>query len=564
MTNEFTVEQEITLLKQDSTLLNEALDELKQKLAQEKNVAQQQVLQEKIKDMQIELSEAQKKLASLKQAINVETEGEQKLGAPAKLYAVPTLPSYILSSPIFNELKAKLVVKPTLAEGADGQKNPILLLAPSGSGKSLQAIALANDISVRRAFSEGIFWLNMGSQPDIVGQQIALIRAFNIPAVGTPEFISAEEGLTLLRGIGKGRSCLFILDDVYDVRDVMAFAGLGKGCQLLITSCYPEIADDLKHFMSSLQTYALDALTQEQAVDLFSNCSGKALSEPLPADLLSLFNACEYSPTTLRLVAQLTQTMSSPDWTALLSKIQNKVLDFPEAHASSLSQALHLNIEALGDNGEYYLTLGMFADYTNIPQAAIVLLWRYLYHLPDETAYSFIQQLAAQGLLYFNNDSTRGNIHLHPYQHDYLCEFADLDKLHTHLLAAYRRYCQPHGWAKGPNDGYFFEYLCLHLLAAERNRELKTLLMDFDWLNNKLQATSLHNVIQDFDLLEDDVDIATVKQALQRSAPILVKDKSKLADKLLEQLWGKPSSDIQSLLNQAKEMSPDWLPPPNR
>ncbi|EIJ43427.1 NB-ARC domain-containing protein [Beggiatoa alba B18LD] len=562
MSDEFTLEQEITLLKQDTTLLNESLAELQQKLAQEKNEAQHLVLVGKINDIQQELVEAQKKLVTLTaQQSGGDKEDEQKLGAPAKLHGVPALPDYCLPAPIFNELKAKLVVKPTLAEGADGQKNPILFLAPSGRGKSLQAIVLAHDISVRRAFSEGIFWINMGSQPDIIAHQQALIRAFNISAIGTPEFISAEEGLTILRGIGKGRACLFILDDVYDVRDVMAFSGLGKACQLLITSCHPEIADDLKHFMPSLQSYTLEAFTKEQAIDYFKQCYTQPLPEPLPADLTALFNTCEYSPTALKLSAQLAKATAKPDWTGLLTQLQDRTLDFPEAHPVSLLQALHLNVEALGDYGEYYLTLGVFADYTKIPQAAIVLLWRYLYHLPDETAYNFIQQLNAQGLLYFNSDSPRSDVHLHPYQHDYLCEFADLDKLHTHLLAAYRRYCQPHGWAKGPDDGYFFEYLCLHLLAAERTRELKTLLMDFDWLNNKLRATYLHNLIQDFDLLEDDTDVTTVKQALQRAANVLVKDKHKLADKLLEQLWGKPSSDIQTLLNQAKEVTPDWHPP---
>jgi hypothetical protein len=129
------------------------------------------------------------------------------------------------------------------------------------------------------------------------------------------------------------------------------------------------------------------------------------------------------------------------------------------------------------------------------------------------------------------------------------------------LLAAYRRQCDQHGWVNGPNDGYFFEYLCMHLHYAERDNELKLLLLDFDWIQNKLQATSVHALLNDYEWLEA-AEIEKVKKALSDSALLLLENKQELPTQLLDNLWGdeslKDNKDIQALLNQAKELAPDW------
>ncbi|OAD21028.1 WD-containing repeat protein [Candidatus Thiomargarita nelsonii] len=131
------------------------------------------------------------------------------------------------------------------------------------------------------------------------------------------------------------------------------------------------------------------------------------------------------------------------------------------------------------------------------------------------------------------------------------------------LLAAYRRQCGQHGWVSGPNDGYFFEYLCMHLHSAGRDNELKLLLLDFDWIQNKLEATSVLALLNDYQWLEDK-DIERVKNVLSKGGLILLKNKQELAIQLLDNLWGDESlqdnKDIQALLYQAKEAAPDWQP----
>ena len=145
------------------------------------------------------------------------------------------------------------------------------------------------------------------------------------------------------------------------------------------------------------------------------------------------------------------------------------------------------------------------------------------------------------------------------FQYDYLYTSAEVEKLHHHLLAAYRRHC-PHGWSNGPNDGYFFEYLCTHLLAAERTTELKSLLLDFDWLYIKLQKCPLHQLLNDYDLLPDP-ELQTIKKVLSQWVNGLQPDREQLANYLLSQLADQTASEIQKLLNQLKEISSEWQPP---
>jgi hypothetical protein len=43
------------------------------------------------------------------------------------------------------------------------------LVGMGGVGKSVLAVALARDCQVRRAFADGIIWLTIGLQPNLVG-----------------------------------------------------------------------------------------------------------------------------------------------------------------------------------------------------------------------------------------------------------------------------------------------------------------------------------------------------------------------------------------------------------
>ena len=75
--------------------------------------------------------------------------------------------------------------------------------------------------------------------------------------------------------------------------------------------------------------------------------------------------------------------------------------------------------------------------------------------------------------------------------------------LHRDLIDSYRPKC-PNSWPSGPDDGYFFQHLPYHLRQAELRDELRTLLLDFDWLAAKLRATDFAQLLVDFGWASED------------------------------------------------------------
>ncbi|MCV3215458.1 hypothetical protein OGM63_18390 [Plectonema radiosum NIES-515] len=72
--------------------------------------------------------------------------------------------------------------------------------------------------------------------------------------------------------------------------------------------------------------------------------------------------------------------------------------------------------------------------------------------------------------------------------------------LHTRLLNAYtQKY--PNGWHSLENDGYIFQNLAHHLIQAGRTTELQQLLLDFRWLQAKLENSNINR-----HLLENNVE----------------------------------------------------------
>lgn len=67
-------------------------------------------------------------------------------------------------------------------------------------------------------------------------------------------------------------------------------------------------------------------------------------------------------------------------------------------------------------------------------------------------------------------------------------------------MEAYRERC-PAGWASGPNDGYFFQHLCRHLIELEHWDEVVNVLTGFDFLMAKTKANIVEGILGNYGLL---------------------------------------------------------------
>ncbi|EDN67839.1 Apoptotic protease activating factor 1 [Beggiatoa sp. PS] len=540
-------EQHILLLTQHHDLLDNLLGELRQYQEIKSELDRKLQLQKFLTHLETEVQEVRTELAEIK-----------KQSKPATLHHVPTLPTNFMNNLAFvKQFKSQLLAKAT-----DEHKPLLIIQGVSGVGKSLITTHLAQNMDIRQTFPDGIFWLCLGTETDILAQQIKLLHALG---ESKPDVIDVEQNTKRLQELCKTRACLVILDDVWDAQEALAFNIIGEYSQLLITTSDDHLLEFIHYFVNDTKGYELKPFEEQSAIEFFISCVAKEeiTISSIPTHLKELVRACHYLPYALQLVANVARHQPVDHWEALLERLQDEDYEFPDKHPRALMQALHINVEELGESGDYYLALAVFGDYSRIPQFIVIMLWRFLYQILDDDAQSFINNLGNLGLLQIEQVSSKQKyLNLHTFQHDYLCAEADLEKLHGHLLAVYRRQCdQQHGWISGPNDGYFFEHLCRHLYHAKRYNELKLLLLDFDWMQTKLQATSIHNLLMDYEWLEDkEVDI--IKKTLYDAAVVLQTEKQELANQLLDRLWYEKSlannKDVRALLNQAKESSPNW------
>jgi hypothetical protein len=133
--------------------------------------------------------------------------------------------------------------------------------------------------------------------------------------------------------------------------------------------------------------------------------------------------------------------------------------------------ALQLGLDFLGpSHRQRYRELAVFAGRGAVPRSAIEALWAPA-GVSATDAGDLLARFADRGLL--RRDPVTGRVELHDLQFDVArADLGDsLPLAHEQLLAGYAARC-PGGWPSGPDDGYFYQHLAGHLLAAGRFRDL--------------------------------------------------------------------------------------------
>jgi hypothetical protein len=142
-------------------------------------------------------------------------------------------------------------------------------------------------------------------------------------------------------------------------------------------------------------------------------------------------------------------------------------------------------------------------------------------------------------------------------------------EFHQNVVDHYTNNCEQPWQTLSVEEGYFWHYFPYHLREAElheakQRSSLKKLLLNFDWLQAKLNATDVIQLIADYGLLPEDKNLWLVQRAIQLSTSVLVKDKAELAGQLLGRLLGfeDENTEIRALLEQVKQHNAKpWLQP---
>jgi hypothetical protein len=453
---------------------------------------------------------------------------------PGKLGNVPELPPHFLPRPEqLQALKDALIGgdRPRVAITGQGR---VGVQGMGGIGKSVLAAAVAREPEVRAAFADGVLWVTVGQDPKLSLLQEELARQLDDRAGG---FESLEHGKRCLRTLLADRSCLVVLDDVWDAGHADAFAVLGPRCRLLLTTRDAAVLTTL-----GAEEHRLDVLDDEQARRLLADWSGQGAAD-LPAEARAVARQCGNLPLALAVCGAMARDGIA--WHDLRDALRDADLSFLDRQLpgyphrdvlrclrTSVAYLTQADPQAAGCYGQ----LAVFPKDEAVPEAAVLALWQHGTGLKERQARKLLSLLERRGLLRLGGEAPNRRVSLHDLQHDYLrVVHEDPAALHGRLLAAYRQQCRD-GWPGGPNDGYFFEHLAHHLKEAGQRDALLGLLLDCGWLRARLAATGVPGLLADYEQLPDDADLRLVQGAVRLSAHVLARDPAQLGGQLLGRL----------------------------
>jgi WD40 repeat protein len=425
------------------------------------------------------------------------------------------------------------------------------LQGAGGFGKTTIAAALCHDQAVKAAFRDGILWVTLGEQPNV---QEGLTKLYAALTGERPGFIDAEDASIQLAEKLKDKIYLIIIDDVWNAAHLRHFLRGGEKCTRLITTRSFGIA-------ARGRWVKVDEMRSSEAVQMLK----LGLDAPLQSDkpLYKLAQRLGEWPLMLELAsATLRQHIAGGYTVEGAIQYLNEALDeegvvaFDQRNPTERNQAIAKTIEVSLklldiEERERYVELVIFHDDTDIPLSTVSTLW-------GLSAYKTLRLCEVlRDLSLLKLDPQAKIIRLHDVMRDYLAkQLAHPESLHSRLVAEW-------GNLHRLPDQYSWRWVAYHLMkAGEQERLKQKLLLDFNWMQAKLDATDITELIADYNYLPDDDVLRLVQGAVRLATNVVTQDKRQLASQLIGRLLANESQQIKALLMQARGWKAGpWLCP---
>jgi WD40 repeat protein len=485
--------------------------------------------------------------------------GELK-GVPAQR------PHHVERPEVRARLKAALLSGPAGAVGLSGAgqaqagSSHVGLFGQGGLGKTVSAIELVNDVEVRQAFPDGIYWLTIGQTPNLTGLQSVLIEQL----AGAPAAItSVSDGSIRLGALLSTRACLIVLDDVWRYEHARAFDVMGGRSRLLVTTRDESIVTAL-----GAADVKLDVLGQAEALAVLATWADRPVAK-LPIEAKAVAKNCGYLPLALSVAGAMIR--DGAEWNDLLAAVEAGDVRFLEHPYGSVFSSLQLSVDALSaDARSRYLELCVVLEDVAMPVEIIAAMWARTGNLAEYQSRRQIADFERKGLLYLQTENGESRVLFHDLQHDFLQLAApDVTASHRKLLDALaatlpRAAGVPHRswWAMRDTPRYLWEWLGDHLAKAEGLAEWRSLLFDYRWMREKLRVTDVTTLTQDYESLPADRSVELVRDAL-RLSNVLASYPAQLAPQLYGRLRHSTDADVARLLAGAADAQRNgvWLCP---
>ena len=424
----------------------------------------------------------------------------------------------------------------------------VAVTGAAGAGKSTLAAQACADRSVRRAFREGIAWLEAGRHQDPAALLASLAHHLGLSDAAAG-FAAVEQGREHLGPALRGRRLLIVVDNVREQAPIDALADLAPTCTVLFTTRVPELAAAVK--ATEIQ---VGAFTREQSLELLGRCTGRdpaalpgtagalcAQMGDLPMGVALAGGVASYG----RPFHDALNAIGRAPARAGAGEGPDRAEDHDGPAAAQEDQILFRAIEAaIADLAQAdqrrYEQLAVFAARGPFPRDAAWALWQP--GLPDTGVDDLLAELAERSLLTAcGADSYRA----HDLQYDVLVAKMGgngLAAAHARLLDGYRlRY--PSGWAASAADPYLAGQLAGHLYDAQLDDELRAVLTDVRWIQARLTHGHAYDLIADYGYAADPLS-RQILRTLRLSARSLSADPGLLQAQLASRLLSHPDPGI--------------------
>jgi len=411
-------------------------------------------------------------------------------GAP---FQVPYLPQYFVERPEHHkEIKTRLL-------SLEGNRTGTLVVSAiyglGGIGKSTLAAAVAHDPKVQAQFPDGVLWVTLGQQPDL----LPLLSDW-IQALGDHDYkpLTLDGASKHLRTLLHDKKALLVVDDAWNPEHVEPFRVGGSSCRVLVTTREATIR--------GASSYDLDVMTPNESLELLQKSQNNPLTKVEQQQAQQLAQTVGYLPLALDLAAA--QVADGVSWQELLEDLNLEIarlesLQTPGADSCiheeqrrhySLIASFNLSLRSLTPE-----MLRQFAWFGVLPEDVVIThtMAATLWEINPRQALTTLRSFKTKALLLAGatGDDQKQTYRLHDLMHDAakLLLTGDsspnkaeelpglglsLTAAHSMLLDCYRSKTQQGLWHTLPDDGYIHANLSWHFEQASRTQELHQLLME--------------------------------------------------------------------------------------
>ena len=351
---------------------------------------------------------------------------------PRVPFMAPDLPAHFIQRHAQFEALKNLLLSPDRTQPV---AIATALSGAGGFGKTTLAAALCHDDDIVTNFDGGILWITLGQTPNLIA---ALGTAYAALTGDRPAFLSIEDAAVQLDQKLADRSCLVVIDDVWDAEHLRHFLRGGKQAARLFTTRNAGIDASIDQGAGPVD---VDEMSQPEAVAMLTEFAGTidpAHAAALARDLGEWPLALELAAAMIRERVRLGEASSRA--VERVSEIVRRkgagALEdptAPEPRHRTISTVLGDTLELLIEENQRRLAeLSIFPEDVAIPLAAAATLWR----LDDLDSEDLAQKMARLCLLKLNLQ--QGTLRLHDVMRQWLASrVADPASVHSRLVDAW-------------------------------------------------------------------------------------------------------------------------------